>query len=74
LVAHTQVRDHHCSGNVLDESTYEIDFKPRPSAQLVSSEDVEQIGSSLIKKTSFCAGEQDQVALYFDGEYTPLSC
>jgi nucleoporin POM152 len=64
-----KVKDANCPGDVLDEADYEIDFKPRPSVRLGSPDDQ---GKGLMKKTEFCAGEEDQVALVFSGAH-PLN-
>jgi hypothetical protein len=67
VYAENQVKDAHCPGDVLDEATYEIDFKPRPDVQLTSSVGTVAKRSSVSRETEFCAGQEDSVTFTFTG-------
>jgi hypothetical protein len=61
-----QVKDAHCPGTVLAESTYEVDFKPRPSVRLGTAHPGMKAIAS--EKIELCEGEEQQVGLTFTGK------
>ncbi|ORY24076.1 hypothetical protein BCR39DRAFT_548028 [Naematelia encephala] len=64
----TKVKDAHCAGTVHDvASTFEVNFKPRPTVHVQTSELVRLDGSTY-RHAGLCAGEEDQVALRFEGQ------
>ncbi len=50
------------------ESTFEVDFKPRPKVELVQTVSIKK-DQKVYRHQGFCAGEEDQVALRFDGMF-----
>lgn len=61
----TRVKDAHCAGDILHiADVFEVDFKPRPTVNLV--EDKAMIRQGVHR--GFCAGEEDNVALRFKGK------
>lgn len=66
-----QVKDAHCPRTIDDkEATFEIDFKPRPSVDVLASENLVRDGG-VYRHQGLCAGQEDQVALRFTGEVPP---
>lgn len=68
-MAHDKVRDAHCPGVVLDDATYEVDFKPRPKVQVGASASAVARGSGVSRETEFCAGQEDSVPFTFTGAF-----
>jgi nucleoporin POM152 len=68
-----QVKDAHCEGDVMkSDSTFEIDYKPRPSVEIVTSHLLREKKGNYHHK-GLCAGEEDQVAVHFSGQLNPSS-
>ncbi|KAK4690061.1 hypothetical protein P7C73_g21, partial [Tremellales sp. Uapishka_1] len=64
----TGIKDSSCRGDVVSsESTYEIQYKPRPSVAIVESASLRN-QNGVYKHVGLCSGEEDQVALKFDGQ------
>lgn len=63
-----QVKDSHCPGTVPEEdATFQVDFKPRPAVDMIQSSSVSRQGD-VYRHKGLCAGEEDQVALRFNGQ------
>ncbi len=61
------MKDSHCPGIISEEeATFEVDFKPRPAVQLLETSSAVREGDAYRHK-GLCAGEEDQVALRFNG-------
>ena len=62
-----QVKDSHCPGTIMEEDAmFEVDFKPRPAVQLLKTASV-VLDGGVYQHKGLCAGEEDQVALRFNG-------
>ena len=62
-----QVKDAHCPGTVLDEDWYLVEYKPRPQVSIAGASEEEK-NRGMARRTEFCAGDEDQIALSFSGE------
>ncbi|WVQ93493.1 hypothetical protein IAU59_000567 [Kwoniella sp. CBS 9459] len=63
-----KVKDAHCEGDVhAADSTFEIDFKPRPVVTLQQTPGIAKSGAGFVHK-GLCAGQEQQVALRFAGQ------
>ncbi|WWD16439.1 hypothetical protein CI109_100865 [Kwoniella shandongensis] len=63
-----KVKDAQCEGDIFTaDSTFEIDFKPRPIVTLQELGAISRQGSGY-KHKGLCAGQEDQAALRFTGQ------
>ncbi|WVW80225.1 hypothetical protein I302_102203 [Kwoniella bestiolae CBS 10118] len=64
-----KIKDAHCEGDISSsDSTFEIDFKPRPVVSLQQTPGITLSSPNAFKHKGLCAGQEQQVALKFTGQ------
>ncbi|OCF56504.1 hypothetical protein L486_05354 [Kwoniella mangroviensis CBS 10435] len=64
-----KIKDAHCEGDIsTNDSTFEIDFKPRPVVSLQQTPGISLSSPNSFKHKNLCAGQEQQVALKFTGQ------
>ncbi|WWC68542.1 uncharacterized protein I206_102471 [Kwoniella pini CBS 10737] len=64
-----KIKDAHCEGDILtSDSTFEIDFKPRPVVSLQQTSGITLASPNSYTHKGLCAGQEQQVALKFTGQ------